>query len=142
VSRTCHYVIHSCVAFYRISAAFFPSGTASSLIAKQHRRYPEVLAVLHGEPRRMGRRRKRPSFETPRKRAAPQDDGYITVNDVQMRKFAAMFINSKPHGELPDRGEGPLSGAAAPYAAKRWGSSMELNENRGGGTMAVLDLRC
>jgi hypothetical protein len=34
----------------------------------------EVLAVF-GEPRRMGRTRLRPSFETPRKRAAPQDDG-------------------------------------------------------------------
>src|SRR3954469_17269828 len=33
-------------------------------------RHPEVLAVLHGEPRRMGHKRKRPSFETPRKRAA------------------------------------------------------------------------
>src|SRR3954453_596886 len=28
-----------------------------------------------GEPRRMGHRRNRSSFETPRKRAAPQDDG-------------------------------------------------------------------
>jgi hypothetical protein len=36
-------------------------------------RHPEVLAVF-GEPRRMGHKRKRPSFETPRKRAAPQDD--------------------------------------------------------------------
>jgi len=35
----------------------------------------EVLAVLHGEPRRMGHKRPQPSFETPRKRAAPQDDG-------------------------------------------------------------------
>jgi hypothetical protein len=33
-----------------------------------------VLA-LFGEPRRMGHRHPRPSFETPRKRAAPQDDG-------------------------------------------------------------------
>jgi hypothetical protein len=39
-----------------------------------HRRHPEVLAVF-GEPRRIGHKRKRPSFETPRKRAAPQDDG-------------------------------------------------------------------
>jgi hypothetical protein len=39
-----------------------------------HRRHPEVLAVF-GEPRRMGHKRLRPSFETPRKRAAPQDDG-------------------------------------------------------------------
>jgi hypothetical protein len=38
-------------------------------------RHPEVLAVLHGEPRRMGHKRPGPSFETPRKRAAPQDDG-------------------------------------------------------------------
>src|SRR4051794_12237899 len=30
---------------------------------------------LRGEPRRMGHRRKWRSFETPRKRAAPQDDG-------------------------------------------------------------------
>jgi hypothetical protein len=37
----------------------------------------EVLAVLHGEPRRMSHKRKRPSFETPRKRAAPQDDDLI-----------------------------------------------------------------
>jgi hypothetical protein len=41
-------------------------------MAQQHRRHPEVLAVLHGEPRRMGHKRPRPSFETPRKRAAPQ----------------------------------------------------------------------
>jgi hypothetical protein len=40
----------------------------------QHCRHPEVLAVF-GEPRRMGHKHKRPSFETPRKRAAPQDDG-------------------------------------------------------------------
>jgi hypothetical protein len=40
-----------------------------------HRRHPEVLAALGGEPRRMGHKRLRPSFETPRKRAAPQDDG-------------------------------------------------------------------
>jgi hypothetical protein len=38
-------------------------------------RHPEVLAALRGEPRRMGHKRTRPSFETPRKRAAPQDDG-------------------------------------------------------------------
>jgi hypothetical protein len=37
-------------------------------------RHPEVLAVF-GEPRRMGHKRLLPSFETPRKRAAPQDDG-------------------------------------------------------------------
>jgi hypothetical protein len=37
-------------------------------------RHPVVLAVF-GEPRRMGHERKRRSFETPRKRAAPQDDG-------------------------------------------------------------------
>jgi hypothetical protein len=35
-----------------------------------HRRHPEVLAASGGEPRRMGHKRKRPSFETPRKRAA------------------------------------------------------------------------
>ena len=40
----------------------------------KNRRHPEVLARL-GEPRRMGQKRKRRSFETPRKRAAPQDDG-------------------------------------------------------------------
>jgi hypothetical protein len=37
-------------------------------------RHPEVLAVLHGEPRRMGHKRPLLSFETPRKSAAPQDD--------------------------------------------------------------------
>jgi hypothetical protein len=42
---------------------------------RTHRRHPEVLAVLYGEPRRMSHKRKRPSFETSRKRAAPQDDG-------------------------------------------------------------------
>jgi hypothetical protein len=49
----------------------------------KHHRHPgmnaiafarEVLAVF-GEPRRMGHMRPLPSFETPRKRAAPQDDG-------------------------------------------------------------------
>jgi hypothetical protein len=38
-------------------------------------RHPEVLAALRGEPRRIGHKRPRLSFETPRKRAAPQDDG-------------------------------------------------------------------
>src|SRR6202035_2960884 len=42
----------------------------------KHRRHSEVLAVF-GEPRRMGHKRKRLSFETPRKRAAPQDDGWM-----------------------------------------------------------------
>jgi hypothetical protein len=42
---------------------------------KQPCRHPEVLAVLHGEPRRMGHKRSWRSFETPRERAAPQDDG-------------------------------------------------------------------
>src|SRR3979411_3110594 len=45
-------------------------------LCPQVRRHPEVLAVLHGEPRRMGHKRPRPSFETPRKGAAPQDDGW------------------------------------------------------------------
>jgi AcrR family transcriptional regulator len=42
--------------------------------AARHHRHPEVLAVF-GEPRRIGHERVRPSFETPRKRAAPQNDG-------------------------------------------------------------------
>jgi hypothetical protein len=43
---------------------------------RQHRRHPEVLASrcesieCFGEPRRMGHRRLRPSFETPRKRGS------------------------------------------------------------------------
>jgi hypothetical protein len=42
-------------------------------------RHPEVLAVF-GEPRRMGHKRFWLSFETPRKRAAPQDDGrYVYI---------------------------------------------------------------
>jgi hypothetical protein len=40
------------------------------------RRHPEVLAVF-GEPRTMGHERLRQSFETPRKCAAPQDDGSV-----------------------------------------------------------------
>ena len=48
---------------------------AAMQIGDNTARHPEVLAVLHGEPRRMGNKRLRPSFETPRKRAAPQDDG-------------------------------------------------------------------
>jgi hypothetical protein len=51
------------------------SSSMTSLPGKKHLRHPEVLAVLHGEPRRMGRKHPRPSFEMPRKRAAPQDDG-------------------------------------------------------------------
>jgi hypothetical protein len=46
-----------------------------TLYRKILRRHPEVLAALRGEPRRMGHKRSRLSFETPRKRAAPQDDG-------------------------------------------------------------------
>src|SRR3979490_1223457 len=45
--------------------------------SRNYRRHPEVLAVLYGEPRRMDHKRPRPSFQTPRKRAAPQDDGGI-----------------------------------------------------------------
>jgi hypothetical protein len=50
--------------------------TFRSLLFPSHtfNRHPEVLAAF-GEPRRMGHKRWRPSFETPRKRAAPQDDG-------------------------------------------------------------------
>jgi len=51
------------------------------LMAKQHRRHPEVLAVF-GEPRRMSHKRLWPSFETPRKRAAPQDDGWICGSET------------------------------------------------------------
>jgi len=40
----------------------------------QHCRHPEVLAAFGG-PRRIGHKRFWRSFETPRKRAAPQDDG-------------------------------------------------------------------
>src|SRR5205085_9612311 len=37
-----------------------------------------------GEPRRMGHKRPRPSFETPRKCAAPQDDGsYLEAPGVE-----------------------------------------------------------
>jgi hypothetical protein len=48
---------------------------------KKLRRHPEVLAALGGEPRRISHRRQRPqpSFETPRKRAAPQDDAEYAV---------------------------------------------------------------
>jgi hypothetical protein len=83
---------------------------------EQHRRHPEVLAASCGEPRRMGHKRKRPSFETPRKRAAPpattaqplrEDDGGVvlpfamtTASRLTIRQRAAAFINSKPRGEL------------------------------------------
>ena len=49
-------------------------------VSNSLRRHPEVLAALHGEPRRMGHKRPRPSFETPRKSAAPQDDGLIKLH--------------------------------------------------------------
>jgi hypothetical protein len=49
------------------------------LTASPNCRHPEVLAVF-GEPRRMRHERKRPSFETPRKRAAPQDDVLFGVD--------------------------------------------------------------
>jgi hypothetical protein len=38
-----------------------------------------VLAVPYGEPRRIGHKRLRPSFETPRKSAAPQDDDGVCI---------------------------------------------------------------
>jgi hypothetical protein len=47
-------------------ATFVPNLNAGG----QHCRHPEVLAVF-GEPRRIGHKYMRPSFETPRKRAAP-----------------------------------------------------------------------
>jgi hypothetical protein len=61
-------------------------------------RHPEVLAVF-GEPRRMGHKRKRPSFETPRKRAAPQDDGgtcgkNVIARSQRVRPLAGPMINS------------------------------------------------
>jgi hypothetical protein len=49
---------------------------ATVLMAIQRRRHPEVLAVF-GEPRRISHKLLGPSFETPRKRAAPQDDGWM-----------------------------------------------------------------
>jgi len=51
----------------------------------------EVLALL-GEPRRMGHERRcaRPSFETPRKRAAPQDDGGMCGTAYKSRQKPAV----------------------------------------------------
>jgi hypothetical protein len=60
-------------------AKFFPVVVPAFAI-NQRCRHPEVLAVF-GEPRRMPRARMRPSFETPRKRAAPQDDGGMCGSD-------------------------------------------------------------
>src|ERR1700712_3407288 len=60
-----------------LSSTLRASGLVHSRICHEHRRHPEVLALLQGEPRRMrhGRPCVRPSFETPRKRAAPQNNG-------------------------------------------------------------------
>jgi hypothetical protein len=35
-----------------------------TITGHMHQRHPEVLAVLHGEPRRIGHKCPRPSFET------------------------------------------------------------------------------
>jgi hypothetical protein len=54
------------------------------IAASHFHRHPEVLAASCGKPRRMGHKRKRRSFETPRKRAAPQDDGGVCGKTVEI----------------------------------------------------------
>jgi hypothetical protein len=73
------------------------------LYRKILRRHPEVLAALGGEPRRMGHKRLRPSFETPRKRAAPQDDGgdwfgdFVVDDVVRIGAHHTLFPPGKRH---------------------------------------------
>jgi hypothetical protein len=57
-----------------------------------------VLAVLHGEPRRIGRKHPGPSFETPRKGAAPQDDGSVcgSRSHSQRAPFIKMKFSQTP----------------------------------------------
>jgi hypothetical protein len=42
-----------------------------------------ILRCERSEPRRIGHKRQRPSFETPRKCAAPQDDGVLARTSYQ-----------------------------------------------------------
>jgi hypothetical protein len=59
---------------------------------KKIRRHPEVLAASCGEPRRMGHKRVRQSFEAPRKRAAPQDGGVGVAAPGRQHKFIRKFL--------------------------------------------------
>jgi hypothetical protein len=53
-----------------------------------------TMLALFGELRRMGHKRKRPSFETPRNRAAPQDDGGTCGKIVIARSEAKQSSSS------------------------------------------------
>jgi hypothetical protein len=52
-------------------------------IGKNLCRHPEVLAALRGEPRRIGHKRPRRSFETPRKMRGSSE----FVNLFEFRRF-------------------------------------------------------
>jgi uncharacterized protein (DUF4415 family) len=65
-----------------------------------------VLAVLHGEPRRIGHKRKRPSFETPRKCAAPLDDGRVCRGAANKKETDAMATKPKFDPALHDENPG------------------------------------
>src|SRR3954447_2051947 len=52
-----------------------------------YRRHPEVLAASCGEPRRIDHERLGPSFETPRKRAAPQSRAGTSCSGQELRSF-------------------------------------------------------
>jgi hypothetical protein len=66
----------------------------------------------------------------------------VTPSRLTSRQRSAAFINSKPHRALPDRGDHPLSAAAA-SSSETMGIVMgRWLANRGGGAMEVLGRGC
>src|SRR5712671_1646755 len=53
-------------------------------------RHPEKLGILHAEPRKMATSACGRSFETPRKGAAPQDDGVLGASILRNSVFSTL----------------------------------------------------
>jgi hypothetical protein len=75
-------------------------------------------------------------------RLCPAMTQWCVASRLTIRKFAPR-LSIQNHGvNCVDRGDHPLSAAAAGYVRTMGIVMGGLVENRGGGTMGVLDLRC
>jgi hypothetical protein len=111
-------------------------------------RHPEVLAALGGEPRRMDTSTPRPSFETPRERAAPQDDGRgaqfpaVAFRDQSSREIAMfrknMFRKNSWISRAAIAAACMLLPAASAFASQGPGGGMGTAGNFTQAAMAVL----
>jgi hypothetical protein len=127
VSRCCHYVIHSCYAFYRFNAAKSSScpgltrasiDLRKSLTKKMDRRIKSGDDAVND---RTGAARASVTVSDPLNAARTGRPG--DANARKPENFPRCLSIQNHTVNCAHRGEGPLSQVAAPYAAKRWGSS-------------------